>query len=60
MTGSSCYAGTETGDARMGGESCAEAGCNKTAREMGHRMAGGGGGAGSISLHKNKRWSLGT
>ena len=36
-----------------------EAGQKKTAGETGHRMTGGEGGAGPISVRNNNRWSLG-
>ena len=54
------YAGTETGDTQVRGLFRAEAGWKMSAGELGHWMAGGGGGAGPISkLHNNNRWSLG-
>ena len=54
------YSGTETGDAQVGGLSYAEAGRKTTAGGLGHRTAGGEGGAGTISkLRNNKRRGLG-
>ena len=44
----------------MGELSCAEAGLKKVDGDTRHRMSGGEGGVGSISVHKNKRRSLGT
>ena len=59
VTGFSWYAGTETGDARVGGRYHAEAGQKKTAGDIRHNMAGGEGGEGSIRVLNNKQPRLG-
>ena len=58
MTGFSWYAGTDTGDAQVGGRSCAVVGRKNMSGETGHRMAGGESGAGSMSIRNNKQQSL--
>ena len=54
-----CCVWTETGDARVGGWSCVESGRKNTAGEAWHCMAGGESWEGPISVHNNKRRSLG-
>ena len=55
------YAGTDTGDARVGRWSRTESGQKTTAMKAGPNKAGGEDGAGSISkLRNNKQRSLGT
>ena len=53
------YAGTDKGEAWVGGLSCAEAGHKKMDGEEIYWMAGGEGEAGQISVSNNKRQRLG-
>ena len=46
------YAGTGTGDDRVGGLSCAEAGQKTTAWEAGNHTGGGESGVGPMSIRK--------